>query len=599
MATLTQSAKQQFFDANGNPLAGGKLYTYAAGTTTPLATYTDSNGGTPNTNPIVLDSRGEANVWLGSAVYKFKLTTSTDVELWTVDNIASYNYDVLAALAASGGSALVGFIQSGIGATTRTVQNKLRETVSVKDFGAVGDGVADDTAAIQAALNVGQSVYIPPGTYLFSTLTVYGNTRLFGASTRTAILKHTGAGVAVTCSFTASDNPDGRGVYIDSGWFIFQDFELMVNGTVGFNVGKTRSTYTNWERIYIRHRQDGSGYFAGSTAINCDNSPWASAYSTYVEKLNNVFIRGFENGVNLNDTVNAWELNRVYMIEVKNQLVLNSATGINLAGCYFESGIAAAKGIVFGAGGGNSITVTATTFELTNVAATQYAYDFSAGGTWSQVNIVGCKYLIEGDGNAVNNRRITGTAPLGFVEFGRSYANATLSQDLPMIWGPGTASNKPFQAPNYLRLGGVPGGNGRILLGRNSSDASDGYIENDGAYGLNFVAPGTSNVIDYLWKDASGNTLLTYKSYTTPAFAAGRDNADSLGTAAKRWTTVYSVNAKMTPVTVANLPSASTLGAGAKAFVSDANATTFASIVVGGGANNVPVYSDGTNWRIG
>lgn len=51
--------------------------------------------------------------------------------------------------------------------------------------------------------------------------------------------------------------------------------------------------------------------------------------------------------------------------------------------------------------------------------------------------------------------------------------------------------------------------------------------------------------------------------------------------------------------TVANLPSASVVGAGARAFVTNANATTFASIVAGGGANKVPVVSDGTNWIIG
>lgn len=51
--------------------------------------------------------------------------------------------------------------------------------------------------------------------------------------------------------------------------------------------------------------------------------------------------------------------------------------------------------------------------------------------------------------------------------------------------------------------------------------------------------------------------------------------------------------------TVADLPSAVTSGTGARAFVSDANATTFASTVAGGGANRVPVYSDGTNWKIG
>lgn len=52
-------------------------------------------------------------------------------------------------------------------------------------------------------------------------------------------------------------------------------------------------------------------------------------------------------------------------------------------------------------------------------------------------------------------------------------------------------------------------------------------------------------------------------------------------------------------LTVATLPAAATAGAGARAFVTDANATTFASIVAAGGANGVPVYSDGTNWRIG
>lgn len=56
---------------------------------------------------------------------------------------------------------------------------------------------------------------------------------------------------------------------------------------------------------------------------------------------------------------------------------------------------------------------------------------------------------------------------------------------------------------------------------------------------------------------------------------------------------------KVPSFTVANLPSASTAGAGACAFVTDANATTFASVVAGSGANGVPVYSDGTNWRIG
>lgn len=89
MAVVTPTPKTQFIDAAGAPLSGGKLYTYIAGTTTPQASYTDSTGATPNSNPVILDSRGEANVWLGESTYKFKLTDANDVEIWTVDYISA------------------------------------------------------------------------------------------------------------------------------------------------------------------------------------------------------------------------------------------------------------------------------------------------------------------------------------------------------------------------------------------------------------------------------------------------------------------------------------------------------------------------------
>lgn len=90
MASLTPTPKQQIYGSDGNPLVGGKIYTYAAGTTTPLATYTDAGGLTANTNPIILNSLGQANIWLASASsYKFSVYTSADVLLYTVDNIAT------------------------------------------------------------------------------------------------------------------------------------------------------------------------------------------------------------------------------------------------------------------------------------------------------------------------------------------------------------------------------------------------------------------------------------------------------------------------------------------------------------------------------
>lgn len=98
MAYLTPSPKMQFFTANGIPLVGGKLYTYEAGTTTPLATYADQTGSSANPNPVIMDSRGEANVWLGNSVlYDFALKDSADVLVWTGTSVGNAGSNPLAA----------------------------------------------------------------------------------------------------------------------------------------------------------------------------------------------------------------------------------------------------------------------------------------------------------------------------------------------------------------------------------------------------------------------------------------------------------------------------------------------------------------------
>jgi len=92
MANFLGTPKLQYFDNNGDPLSGGLLYSYYTGTTTAKATYptlADALAGTnANTNPVVLDSRGEANVVM-SGSYKFVLKTSAGTTLWTVDNVGS------------------------------------------------------------------------------------------------------------------------------------------------------------------------------------------------------------------------------------------------------------------------------------------------------------------------------------------------------------------------------------------------------------------------------------------------------------------------------------------------------------------------------
>lgn len=102
MAQLLVQPKARFVDDNGDPLASGKVYTYAAGTSTPLATYTDKDAGTPNANPVVLDARGEADIWLSNSSYKIVLKDSDDNLIYTVDDLKYINDgSIVAAMIAS------------------------------------------------------------------------------------------------------------------------------------------------------------------------------------------------------------------------------------------------------------------------------------------------------------------------------------------------------------------------------------------------------------------------------------------------------------------------------------------------------------------
>lgn len=87
MAFLFLGNKFQAFDSSGDPLASGKVYTYSAGTTTPLATYTTQAGGTSNANPVILDAAGRADIWLGTEAYRIIVKTSADVTVSDTDNI--------------------------------------------------------------------------------------------------------------------------------------------------------------------------------------------------------------------------------------------------------------------------------------------------------------------------------------------------------------------------------------------------------------------------------------------------------------------------------------------------------------------------------
>lgn len=89
MISPAYNVKLSAYDSDGLPIVGAKLYTYLTGTTTPKITWTDSTKVTPNTNPIILDSSGQADVWIDGS-YRFKLVGADDVTLWTKDGIVSW-----------------------------------------------------------------------------------------------------------------------------------------------------------------------------------------------------------------------------------------------------------------------------------------------------------------------------------------------------------------------------------------------------------------------------------------------------------------------------------------------------------------------------
>lgn len=204
-AILMPNGKMRFVDATGLPLIGGKVYTYAAGTVVPKATYSDQAATVPNTNPVILDVKGEALIrWDGA--YKYVLNTSTGVLVDTIDDFtpatllmggstgsgligflyaAVYSAGTvgkwLQDLATSAGSGFIGFLQSAAGAVLRTISDKLFDEKSLFDFMTqaqisdvrAGTLALDVSAAVQAAISYasprGITLRAPAGSYKFTS----------------------------------------------------------------------------------------------------------------------------------------------------------------------------------------------------------------------------------------------------------------------------------------------------------------------------------------------------------------------------------------------------------------------------------------------
>jgi hypothetical protein len=237
--------------------------------------------------------------------------------------------EIVSDLAASSGSSLVGHIATGTGATARTIQAKLRDTVSVKDFGAVGDGTTNDTAAIQAAIDalspLGGTLYFPKGTYIVSDanadnacLTVTAPIQFLGAGAFYTSIQPA-ASVAGTVN-TILVNPNAS---YDQTLMSFKNLSLgnLSNGTRAGNHGIyciTLNAGQNLPKFTVENCaiQQGSGF-----AIYHLNDPVGNANGgMYAAYINNNTLKG---GIKLENSGDS--------IVISNNILSGTGTGVSAA----------------------------------------------------------------------------------------------------------------------------------------------------------------------------------------------------------------------------------------------------------------------------
>lgn len=173
-------------DALGLPLAGGLLYTYAAGTLTPLATYTDAGGASPNTNPVVLDASGRADVFLGTSSYRMILKSALGITIWDEDNIVSGG-SIVSGLSsttdATKGAGQVGVNQS-LAYSSGTVGDFLRRGFVPGPAVSGGNDTTNIAAAIALAVSLNIPLWTGAVTYSINQLVLPSNLVWYAGNTK-------------------------------------------------------------------------------------------------------------------------------------------------------------------------------------------------------------------------------------------------------------------------------------------------------------------------------------------------------------------------------------------------------------------------------
>lgn len=199
--------RMQFLDSSGNPVNAGKLHSFVTGTSTPLATYTDSTGATTNANPTVLDSAGRATIFLSSSVsYRFRLDTSADVTVWgPIDGVR------VAAVDSILGTANQVTASASVGTVTLSLAGPHNFT-TLTQYGALygnGTGVVSATAVGSTSMVLTTSGGVAPS---FSSNPTINSVVLNGV-----LLANIGTATAGTIKFCSNCTASGFAVCVTGG----------------------------------------------------------------------------------------------------------------------------------------------------------------------------------------------------------------------------------------------------------------------------------------------------------------------------------------------------------------------------------------------
>lgn len=419
-------------------------------------------------------------------------------------------------LGSSSGASKVGFLQVGSGATARTVQSKLRDMVSVKDFGAVGDGVTDDTAAIQAAIDSGEDIFFPAGSYACGPLIQSANFQRFHAQGQVNLVKNDN-GVLLTST----------GIYVE-----FDGIQFIGTGYTGDNVNSSGSN----PRFINCSSYGTPGRALKATGSHVQIIGTCGTYST-----TDATASGYDIEIGVSGTATLYhQLYGVYTSQATGGILLTDTGSHSIVGGQFGKLTIAAGTTPAGSNGG--MTANARILGDVSVGLSNSVFSgnqfgtvtitFAAGTSQHSLdtsnNLINTTIVNNGNANSPVIKSIGAGSPSGIIlQYGSDAFNSTIRYGDDAIF----VQDSDLYMPNGKSLYFYDSASA-AKIGVNLSGSDDWSFGSDTGANFTNVSSGSGGV----YVVVSG---VSVTQTTSSAFRPVADGTTNLGGASNRWNTVY------------------------------------------------------------